>query len=110
LESDEEGEFFMPSINTQSIFGQLPNSSPSVEGNNPSPPRPWIERQFALFHSIIPAYSGNIGQRRTSYFYRKQAIAWAGMARQHWPTRDFPALCARIAKFYFASYRKLKEP
>jgi hypothetical protein len=108
LESDEVEELSMASNHTQSLFGHQPDASPSVDAKNPSPTRPWIERQFALFHTIIPAYSGNIGQRRTSYFYRKQAIAWAGMARQHWPTPDFPALCARLAKSYLATYRKLK--
>lgn len=74
------------------------------------PARGWIERQFALFGTIIPAYSGeDMIHRRTSYFYRKTAIAWAQMARDKWPTPSVPALCARLAKEYLAKYRESKR-
>jgi hypothetical protein len=74
------------------------------------PSRAWIERQFELFGTVIPANSAAPERRRTSYFYRKEAIAWARMAREKWPTPTFPALCARLAKSYLTTYRKMKEP
>jgi len=74
-----------------------------------SPTRDWIEREFALFGTILPASTEDIGRRRTSYFYRKCAIAWAGMSRQWWSSKTFPALCARFAKMYLAKYRALKQ-
>ena len=74
-----------------------------------SPTRDWIERQFELFHTIIPASSEDVGGRRTSYFYRKEAIAWARMSREWWPSKTFPALCARFAKMYLANYRATKQ-
>jgi len=75
-----------------------------------SPTRDWIERQFDLFHTIIPASSEDVGCRRTSYFYRKEAIAWARMSRERWPSKTLAALCARLAKSYLAAYRKMKTP
>jgi hypothetical protein len=74
------------------------------------PTRDWIERQFALFGTVIPASTADTTRQRTSYFYRKEAIAWARMARQQWPTPTFPALCARLAKGYLEKYRTLKTP
>ena len=74
-----------------------------------SPTRDWIERQFALFHTIIPASSDGVGYRRTSYYYRKEAIAWARMSRERWPSKTFPSLCARFAKMYLANYRTTKQ-
>jgi hypothetical protein len=67
-----------------------------------------IARSFQLFGSVIPASSADCERRRTAYFYRQQAIAWARMARQHWPSRDMPTLCRRLAKGYLASYRQFK--
>jgi hypothetical protein len=75
-----------------------------------SPTRDWIERQFELFRTVIPASSEDVTRRRTSYFYRKEAISWARMAREKWPTVTFPALCARLAKTYLATYREMKTP
>ena len=68
-----------------------------------------IERTFELFGSVIPTSTADTERRRTAYFYRQQAIAWARMARQHWPPGgDMQALCRRLAKSYLASYRKMK--
>jgi hypothetical protein len=75
-----------------------------------SPTRDWIERQFALFGKIIPASTADTTRRRTSYFYRQEAITWAQMARQDWPTPTFAELCARTAKSYLAEYRAAKHP
>jgi hypothetical protein len=75
-----------------------------------SPTRDWIERQIALFGTIIPASTADLPRRRTSYFYRQEAIHWARMARQQWPTPTFAELCARTAKSYLAQYRTAKRP
>jgi hypothetical protein len=69
-----------------------------------------IARTFSLFGSVIPASTEDTTRRRTAYFYRAQAIAWARMARRQWPPGgDMQALCRRLAKSYLASYRKLKS-
>ena len=47
--------------------------------------RQQITREFELFHTIIPASSADATRRRTAYFYRREAIEWARMARQWWP-------------------------
>lgn len=68
-----------------------------------------ITRTFELFGTVLAASTADTERRRTAYFYRVQAIAWARMARQNWPSRDMPALCRRLAKSYLASYRKMKS-
>jgi len=74
------------------------------------PTRDRIERTFAFFGTIIPADSHeDMIHRRTAYFYRKTAIAWAQMAREKWPTASMPALCTRLAKVYLAKYRESKR-
>ena len=58
-----------------------------------------IARTFQLFGSVIPASSADTERRRTPYFYRKQAVEWARMARQWWPGGgDMQATCRRLAK------------
>jgi hypothetical protein len=71
--------------------------------------RQQIEKRFQLFRSIIPANSEDPCRQRTPYFYRREAIAWARMARQWWPTATFAPLCARFAKSYLATYRQMKS-
>ena len=71
--------------------------------------RQQIEKRFQLFASIIPANSEDPCRQRTPYFYRREAIAWARMARQWWPTATFAPLCARFAKSYLATYRQMKS-
>ena len=81
----------------------------------PSHPEPGltaeqIARAFELFGTVIPASTGDTIRRRTAYFYRKQAIEWARMARQYWPGGgDMQATCLRLAKAYLATYRRLKR-
>ncbi len=71
--------------------------------------REQISRTFELFGSVIPASTQDTERRRTPYFYRKQAVEWARMARQWWPNGgDFQATCRRLAKSYLASYRQMK--
>jgi len=64
-----------------------------------------IARRYQLFGSIIPSYSDDTDHRRTSYFYRKQAVEWARMARQWWPGAAMRPICRRLAKHYLAQYR-----
>ena len=67
-----------------------------------------INRAFQLFGTIIPAATADTTRRRTAYFYRQQAIAWARMGRQNWPgSRDMQATCRRLAKHYLAAYRQM---
>jgi len=40
-----------------------------------------IERTFELFGTVVAASSADTERRRTAYFYRVQAIAWARMGR-----------------------------
>jgi len=68
-----------------------------------------IARAFQLFGTVIPASTQDTERRRTAYFYRKQAIEWARMARQWWPGGgDFQKTCRSLAKHYLASYRQMK--
>jgi len=67
-----------------------------------------IARAFELFGSVIPASTGDTTRRRTAYFYRREAIAWARMARQEWPG-EMQAACRRLAKGYLATYRRLES-
>ena len=67
-----------------------------------------INRAFQLFGTIIPAATADTTRRRTTYFYRQQAIAWARMARQYWPgSKDMQATCRRLAKHYLTAYRQM---
>jgi len=69
-----------------------------------------ITRAFELFGTIIAASTEDTARRRTAYFYRKQAIEWAKLARQYWPgSRDMQATCRRLAKGYLARYRQIKS-
>jgi hypothetical protein len=79
---------------------------PYIEVEIMTPER--IARRFELFHTIIPAYSEE-AHRRTAYFYRREAIQWAKMARQcySWETA-FRQTCRNFAKSYLASYRLAK--
>lgn len=70
--------------------------------------REQISRAFELFGSVIPTSSADTERRRTSYFYRREAIAWARMARQWWPAQ-MQMTCRKLAKNYLASYRKMKS-
>lgn len=72
--------------------------------------RQQITRAYELFGTVIPASTQDTDRRRTAYFYRVQAIAWARMARQQWPPGgDMQALCRRLAKSYLANYRTMKS-
>jgi hypothetical protein len=102
--------FQLPSTgNFFGIRGAVPETLPMVSQELASPTRDWIERQFALFGTIIPASTADTTRRRTSYFYRQEAIHWARMARQDWPTATFAEICARNAKSYLSKYRALKS-
>ena len=68
-----------------------------------------IEEDYKRFGSVIPASTGDYDRRRTPYFYRRAAIAWASLARQWWSTPTFAPLCARFAKSYLATYRQMKS-
>jgi len=68
-----------------------------------------IEQNYRLFGSIIPASSAEYDRRRTAYFYRKEAIAWAREARRpHWIQIASPGTATRLAKAYLANYRQMK--
>ena len=68
-----------------------------------------IARAFELFGTVIPASTQDTIRRRTAYFYRKQAIEWAKLARQYWPgAGDMQATCRRLAKSYLAIFRQMK--
>jgi hypothetical protein len=67
-----------------------------------------ITRTFALFGTIIPASSADTERRRTPYFYRREAIEWARLARQWWPGGDMQATCRKLAKHYLETYRQMK--
>lgn len=68
-----------------------------------------IEQNFRLFGSIIPSYSEDANHRRTAYFFRKAAIAWAREARQpEWRAILNRPACIRLAKAYLAHYREMK--
>ena len=72
--------------------------------------RQQIERAFQFWGTVIPASSQDTERRRTSYFYRQQAIEWARMARQWWPGGgDFQKTCRSLAKHYLAEYRRMKS-
>lgn len=79
-----------------------------VEKPYPSEPRIWIERDFKMLGTIIPASSGNIRGRHTSYFFRKEAISWARLARRNFYGGNLAEMCRRIAKQHLAVYRKMK--
>ena len=79
-----------------------------VETPYPSEPRIWIERDFKMLGTIIPASSGGIRGRHTSYFFRKQAIAWARLARRNFYSGNFAEMCRKIAKQHLGVYRKMK--
>lgn len=84
----------------------------AVEADAPESAEPMtpekIARHFELFRSIIPAATDDPARRRTSYFYRKQAIEWAKMARHWWPGSAMQPICRRLAKRYLALYRFAK--
>ena len=81
--------------------------APRIDSDEMTPER--IARHFELLGSIIPAQSDDPGRRRTTYFYRQQAIAWGRMARQWWPSSSFmKPICLRLAKRYLALYRFAK--
>lgn len=71
--------------------------------------REQITRRFELFGTVIAASTADAERRRTPYFYRREAIEWARMARQWWPGGDFQATCRKLAKHYLAAYRKIKS-
>jgi len=71
--------------------------------------RQQIEKEFKVCGSILPASTADYDRRRTPYFYRREAIAWASLARQWWSTPTFAPLCARFAKSYLATYRQMKS-
>lgn len=71
--------------------------------------RDQINRTFELFGTVIPASSADTERRRTPYFYRREALEWASLARQWWPgDGDMQATCRRLAKSYLLTYRQMK--
>lgn len=83
-------------------------AAPAEAPNGPEalqPNRAEIERRFRLFHTVVPADSGEAGRGRTRYFYRSQAIAFRRDARLHWRAETCAA-CLRLAKHYLAEYRR----
>jgi len=66
-----------------------------------------IARAFELFGTVLSASSEDFARRRTSYFYRAQAIEWARLGRQRWPG-DMQARGRRLAKNYLSTYRKMR--
>jgi len=71
--------------------------------------REQITRRFELFGTVIAASTADAERRRTPYFYRREAIEWARMARQWWPGGDFQKTCRNLAKHYLAEYRRMKS-
>lgn len=68
-----------------------------------------IAREFKLFGTIIAASTADTQRRRTAYFYRREAIEWARMARQWWPGGgDMRGVCKRLAMHYLDLYRAAK--
>lgn len=65
-----------------------------------------ITGEFGLFGTVIAASTADTQRRRTAYFYRREAIEWARMARQ-WPG-DSKTLCKRLALRYLSLYRQAK--
>jgi len=65
-----------------------------------------ITREFELFGTVIAASTADTRRRRTAYFYRREAIEWARLAR-HWPG-DFKPICKRLAIRYLSLYRQAK--
>lgn len=71
--------------------------------------REQISRAFELFGSVIPASTQDAERRRTAYFYRKEAIEWARLARQWWPGgAEMQRTCRDLAKHYLNIYRQRK--
>ena len=68
-----------------------------------------IKRVFTRFRSVIPATSGDERLRRTAYFFRKQAIAWARRARQWRAVGEMEATFRSLAKLYLSDYNKMKK-
>jgi len=71
--------------------------------------RQQIEQTYRLFGQVIPASTEDYNRRRTSYFYRKEAIAWAREARL--PNRQAITrreTAVRLAKFYLSIFRQMK--
>lgn len=69
------------------------------------------ERAFQLFGfgHLLPANSSEAGHRRTAYFYRKQAIAWARHHREGlFAIFGNTTTCLGFAKSYLQRYRELK--
>jgi hypothetical protein len=86
-----------------------PNSiAVPLETPYPSESRIWIERDFKMLGTIIPASSAKIRDRHTSYFFRKEAIAWAQLARRNFYGGNLAEMCRRTAKQHLALYRKMK--
>ena len=98
------GKKTMKSRRTKTAEAPIPPSHPE-----PGLTAEQIAHVFELFGTVIPASTGDTIRRRTAYFYRKQAIEWARMARQYWPGGgDMQATCLRLAKSYLATHRRLK--
>lgn len=68
------------------------------------PTRAEIESEWRLFRSVVPSSSDEVRRRRTAYFYRKQAIAFAGHARHDW-TGEMKEFFTVTAKQYLRDYR-----
>jgi len=71
--------------------------------------REQIERAFQFWGTVIPASTQDTERRRTPYFYRREALEWARLARQWWPGGgDMRTTCRNLAKHYLKTYRQMK--
>jgi len=69
-----------------------------------------IESAFRLYGQVIPASTADCNRRRTAYFYRREAIAWAREARlPNWRAIAPRETSIDIAKSLLATYRQLKS-
>ena len=87
-----------------------PNSIP-VQAKPPYPSlsRRWIESEFELFGTVIASSLADTTRPFTSYFYRKEAVAWARMGRlERISSENYARVCFALAKKYLAVYREMK--
>jgi hypothetical protein len=80
-------------------------------GPSPAWNRERVERDFRLFGTVLQAQSECERFRRSSYFYKREAISWAREAlrglRGAWPLLPYEK-SLRLAKSYLAHYRAAK--
>jgi len=90
--------------------------SPRFRLDIPWSDRERIEREYSFFGSVIPAATDDPGRKRTAYFYRKMALAFARDAREFrrsisYYVTDGPGFLDTLnslAKTYLREYRQRK--